>query len=450
MSSIIKNSSSVKGVLNLAYPVIISQIGHVLVGVADTVMVGNLGAVPLAAASFANSIFLVALTFGIGVSMAITPLVSAANSQGKLEKIKHLLNHSFFLNICIAFGLMLIVLATTFIFHLMNQPEEVIIAAKPYTWIIASSLLPFMIFQTFRQLAEGLANTQGAMIISIAANLLNVLLNWILIYGKLGLPSLGLNGAGIATFISRVLMGFLMFLFVKNYSRFQKFNFSIQFGKFKKTIISTLLKIGIPVGFQFIFEVGAFSISAIMMGWIGVNALAAHQIVLNLAAITYMVGSGLSAAATIIVSSHYGRKDWEAVRNSGFQVLKIVMSFMSITALVFILMRNILPLLYIQDQAIIDLTAGLMIIAGLFQLSDGIQVVMLGALRGLEDVKIPSIISLIAYWIMGLPLGYILAFKFGLQEQGIWIGLLIGLTGSAIMVWYRFWRLTKSRDKLTI
>ncbi len=442
MNNRITEKTNLKSILHLAYPVIISQIGQVLVGVADTVMVGKLGAVSLAAATFANSIFLVALTFGIGVSMAITPLVSAANSQGKVQKIKHLLNHSFFVNVMMGLLLMTIVFFTTIFFHKMNQPEEVVIAAIPYTWIVTSSLLPFMIFQTFRQLAEGLANTQGAMIISITSNLINIFLNWVLIYGKLGFPELGLNGAGIATLIARVLMGLMMYLFVKKYSRFRRFNFQISFFKFKPVMLGNLLRIGIPVGLQFIFEVGAFSLSAIMMGWIGVNALAAHQIVLNMAAITYMVGSGLSAAATIVVSSHFGKNDWAAARSSGYQVLRIVVVFMSFTALLFILMRNILPLLYIHDEAIIQLTSSLMIIAGLFQLSDGIQVVMLGALRGLEDVKVPTIISLIAYWILGLPLGYFLAFFTGLQEKGVWIGLLIGLTGSALMVLYRFNKLT--------
>ena len=199
-----------------------------------------------------------------------------------------------------------------------------------------------------------------------------------------------------------------------------------------------MLGIGIPTGLQFIFEVGAFSTAAIMMGWIGVNALAAHQIAINLASISYMMASGLSAAAMVRVGNQLGKRDISKLREVGFSIFGMVTVFMSVFAILFLLLKNYMPLLYIDDPQVIKMAASLLIIAGIFQISDGLQVVALGALRGLSDVKIPTLVTLLAYWVVGLPLGYFLAFKLHWNELGIWIGLLIGLTLTAIMLLYRF------------
>ena len=208
-------------------------------------------------------------------------------------------------------------------------------------------------------------------------------------------------------------------------------------------MFSKLIKIGVPTGFQFIFEVGAFSAAAIMMGWIGVTALAAHQIAINLASISYMMASGLSTAAMVRVGNQLGRKDIKTLREAGFTAFVMVAIFMSVSAVIFILFREFLPSLYIDDVSVIQMSATLLVIAGFFQLSDGIQVVGLGALRGMSDVRVPTIVTLIAYWVIGLPLGYILAFSLGMQEIGIWVGLLIGLTVTGIMLLYRFHKLSQ-------
>jgi MATE family multidrug resistance protein len=427
----------------LAYPVMLSQLGQVLVGVADSMMVGRLGAVPLAAASLANSIFFVVLMFGIGVSMAMTPLVAMADGNHKGKRISRLFNHGFIINM--AGGLMmffLILMASPFLKHL-NQPEEVVILAIPYLAIITFSLLPFMFFQTFKQFAEGLSQTKQAMYITIICNGVNVFLNWVMIYGNLGFPALGLNGAGWATLISRIMMGFMMAYYVWNSKRYKPYNLSLGLKKMSFPMFSKLIKIGVPTGFQFIFEVGAFSAAAIMMGWIGVTALAAHQIAINLASISYMMASGLSTAAMIRVGNQLGRNDIKTLREAGFTVFVMVAIFMSVAAVVFIVFREFLPSLYIDDFSVIQMSATLLIIAGFFQLSDGIQVVGLGALRGMSDVKVPTIVTLIAYWVIGLPLGYVLAFSFGMQEIGIWVGLLIGLTVTGIMLLFRFHKLSQ-------
>lgn len=429
--------------LQLAYPVMLSQLGQVMVGVADSMMVGRLGAETLAASSLANSIFFVVLMFGIGVSMAMTPLVAAADGEAKPKKITRLFKHGFAINAFTGIILfLLILLAAPGLYHL-NQPVEVVRAAIPYLGIITLSLVPFMFFQTFKQFTEGLSQTRQAMAITVFCNLVNIFLNWVLIFGKLGFPALGLNGAGWATLISRVLMAAMIFYYVKHSKRYLPYSLGFGFKKLSYPLMSKMLQIGVPTGFQFIFEVGAFSAAAIMMGWIGVNALAAHQIAISLASISYMMASGLSAAAMVRVGNQLGRNDIITLRQIGFTVFGMVAMFMMAFAIILIVFRNYLPWLYIGDLPVIEMTASLLVIAGFFQLSDGLQVVGLGALRGMADVKAPTFITLIAYWVVGLPLGYFFAFQLGYNEQGIWYGLLIGLTSTALLLVYRFHKLSK-------
>jgi MATE family multidrug resistance protein len=428
---------------HLAYPVMLSQLGQVAVGVADSMMVGRLGALPLAAASLGNSIFFVIMMFGIGVSMGITPLVSRADGKGKSKRISRLFSHGLWINIVTSVLLTAVVLGLSQGLHFLNQPEEVVVLAVPYLLIITASLLPLMVFQTFKQMAEGLSQTRQAMYITIFANLVNVFLNWVLIWGKFGFPQMGLNGAGVATLVSRVLMMLMMGSYILFSTRYKKYHFRLSLPGASFPMISRILKIGIPTGFQFIFEVSAFSTAAIMMGWIGVNALAGHQIALNLASVSYMMATGLATAGMIRVSNQVGRGDMKAMREAGLVVFGMVAVFMLASALIFFSFRYFLPTLYIDDTEVIALSASLLVIAGLFQVSDGIQAVGLGVLRGLEDVKVPTIVTLMAYWVLGLPLGYFLAFTLGMGAHGIWYGLLIGLTITAALLLYRFATLSK-------
>lgn len=426
----------------LAFPVVLSQLGQVLVGVADSMMVGRMGAVPLAAASLGNSIFFVILMFGMGISMGITPLVSVAEGKGKFKRIGHLFQHGLWINIITAVLLTFVVIGLSQGLNFLNQPEEVVTLTIPYLYIITASLFPFMIFQSFKQLAEGISQTKQAMYVTIFCNVVNVFLNWLLIYGNLGAPEMGLNGAGIATLISRVLMPIMMGLYVMRSKRYSVFNLQLGLGKLRFLLLNRILKIGVPTGFQYIFEVSAFSAAAIMMGWIGVNALAAHQIAINLASVSYMMVSGLSTAGMIRVSNQIGRNNFKTMREAGMVVFGMALVFMAITGLIFIVMRSYLPTLYIDNDEVIAMSASLLIIAGMFQLSDGIQVAGLGVLRGMEDVKFPTLITLVAYWVIGLPLGYFLAFELGLAEKGIWYGLLIGLSITAVVLFYRFNKLS--------
>jgi MATE family multidrug resistance protein len=437
----------VKTTFLLAYPVMLSQLGQVAVGVADSMMVGRLGALELAASSLANSIFFVLLMFGIGISMGLTPLVSKAFGKGKTNQISRLFSNSLLINFFTSLVMLGLVLLFSRSLNFLNQPEEVEVLALPFLLIITVSLVPLMLFQTFKQFVEGLSQTKQAMFITIAANLVNVFLNWLLIWGHWGFPELGFLGAAWATLISRVLMMVLMGAYVLSSKRYADFGLRIIRFKPNWTLCQRILKIGVPTGFQFIFEVSAFSAAAIMMGWISVNALAGHQIALNLASISYMMATGLATAGMIRVSHYIGKEDFKGMREAGLVAFGMVATFMFVCALLFFVLRFFLPTLYIDDPQVISLAASLLVLAGLFQLSDGIQVVGLGVLRGLEDVKVPTVVTFLAYWGLGLPLGYWLAFKQGMSESGIWVGLLIGLTLTAGMLLYRFHQLSNKKIK---
>ncbi|MEQ8242197.1 MATE family efflux transporter [Fulvivirga sp.] len=427
----------------LAYPVMLSQLGHMMVGVADSVMVGRLGAVPLAGSSLANVIFHITLMFGIGVSYAITPLVAAADGEGNVNKSADFLRHAIVINVITGFLLFAIVkIANPALAH-MDQPEDVVVLAIPYLNIITFSLVPLLIFQTFRQFAEGLSNTKQAMIIVIASNLVNVALNYVLIYGKMGFDAYGLLGAGYASFISRIILAAWMALYIYYGKRFSPYRLGFAISNYSKAIFKKMLGIGLPAGFQMIFEVSAFGCAVIMIGWLGAEALAAHQIAINLAAISYMMASGLSSAATVRVGNQLGLKDIPTLRAAAFTLYGMVIIFMGVCATLFIVGRYYLPSLYIENDNVIEIASTLLIIAGFFQLSDGIQVLSLGALRGLEDVKIPTLMTFIAYWVLALPIGYTLGFVYDMGAQGVWYGLLIGLTIVAIFMLWRFNLLTK-------
>lgn len=422
----------------LSIPVIIGQLGHIMVGVADSVMVGRIGVVPLAAATFAGTIYHVLMLFGIGVSYAITPKVAATNPSDKPLLLQYLQN-GFIMNLSLGISLFAIGLFASQFLHVFGQEEEVAVAAKPYLIIVCASLIPLMIFQTFRQYAEGLSDTFSPMAVSVIANLLNVGLNYLLIYGKMGAPELGLNGAGYATLLARLVMFSAMIFWIRK--KIVGFQWS-----FTLAGIKSLLKIGLPSGLQYVFEVGAFATAAIMVGWISAEALAAHNIALNLAAISYMAATGLAAASTIRIGNQMGLKDKHNLRIAGFSSFALVAFFMAFCGLIFILFRNYLPALYINDTYVQTTAASLLVIAAAFQISDGLQAVGLGVLRGLTDVKVPTIVTFVAYWLIAIPIGYWFAFYGGFGVQGVWYGLSIGLTISGVLHIWRFNRLSGRLD----
>src|SRR5688572_7999817 len=422
----------------LAYPVMLSNLGHVMMGVADSVMVGHVSATSLAAAGLANVVFNVLMLFGIGVSYAITPLVATADGAGNKHDVIETLRHGLVINIVNSIILAAIVYSCKDLLYYIDQPTEVVPLSIPYLSIITFSLIPMLIFQTFKQFAEGLSNTRIAMIIIIASNLVNIGLNYIMIYGHAGFPAMGLNGAGWATFLSRIFMAASFAGYIYFAPRFKQFRSGFSLGKYSKNLFNKMLHLGVPSGVQFIFEVAAFDFSLVMMGWLGTTTQAAHQIAINLATVSYMTTAGLAAAATIRVSYFLGKHDFRNLRTSAYTLLVMALLLMMLWALAFIVGRHWLPGLYVENSEVIGVASTLMIIAGLFQLSDGTQVVCVAALRGLQDVKVPSLFIFVAYWIIGLPLGYWLAFKTDYGAQGIWLGLFIGLTLTALAMFARF------------
>jgi MATE family multidrug resistance protein len=433
----------IKPTLLLAYPVVLSQLGHVLVNVCDSVMVGRTGTIPLAAVSLSVSVSTVVMVLGLGLSMGITPLVAAADGKRDLPRLGELLVSGVLLSSLAGLVLGAVGLLIAPLLPYFHQPAAVVKLAAPFVRVIFLSFLPLMIFQGFRQFAEGLGLTRQAMLLSLMANVVNAFLCYALIFGHFGAPALGMLGAAWATVISRVLMALLMGVYVLRAERLRPYREAAgSWLRLRGDTIRRLLGIGLPIGVQMMFEMGAFSFSAIMIGWLSATALAAHQIAINIASVTYMAASGIAAAATIRVGNLRGLGDAMGARQAGFTAYTLTFLFMSIMGLLLIAGRHYIPHFYSpngkDDPAVMAQAATLLLIAALFQISDGLQVVGLGALRGLEDVKVPSVVALLAYWAVALPLGYGLGFGLKLGSMGVWIGLLSGLTTVAIVLLWRF------------
>jgi MATE family multidrug resistance protein len=431
-------SKDIRGTIKLAYPVVIGQLGHMMMGVVDSMMVGRVGAVPLAAASLANALFFLILVFGIGISMALSPLVAMALGAGENDQCKVIFRQGILVHLVISVILLLLTFAGAHAIHYLNQPPEVVAQAVDYLKIIGFSIIPIMVFQTYRQFIEGFQVMKPPMVIALLMNVLNALVNWIFIFGHLGLPAMGLRGAGIATLITRLSMALSIALYTCYSQRFKNYHTLSWFKGYDKTIIKKILGIGIPSGFQYFFEVGAFAGSVVLIGWLGYNQLAAHQIAINMAAVTFMFAFGISSASAIRVANAMGRKEKKSVRRAGIASILLSGGLMAFFSILFLFFRHKLPALYIDDAQVITITSSLLIIAAVFQVSDGIQAVGIGILRGMGDVKIPTLITFIAYWLIGLPGGYLFGFIFKLGVQGIWWGFVLALTVSALMLTRRF------------
>lgn len=428
--------------MQLAYPVMLGQLGHVLVGFADSIMVGELGPAPLAAVSLANSLAFIAFSIGIGFTFAITPLIAEAHTSNNVSRGKSYFQHGILMSLILSIVLCAALFLMKPLMYKMDQPIEVVAYASPYFDIVIYSMIPMLVFQAYKQFSDGMSQTQYPMRAAIYANIINVILNYLLIYGKFGFPKMELIGAGLGTLISRVLMlGFIMYI-VHTKDVFAVFVERIRFSNFKKRFVIKVFNVGYPSALQMFFEVGMFAGGIILTGMIGTVAQAANQISLNLATMTYMVAVGLSVTATIRVGNQKGLKDYVSLKRVTMSVLLLMFIIDVFLAIGFVALKDVLPVLYIDDVEVIEVAATLLIIAGLFQISDGIQVVFLGALRGLQDVKIPMWITFIAFWIVGLPISYYLGVKTSLGALGVWIGMLVSLTISAIMLYLRFTKLS--------
>lgn len=427
----------------LAYPVVISQLGHTLVALSDTIIIGHTGDVPLAAVALGSSLFSIFMVVGIGMSYGLTPLIAQEHGRKNLAQCGYLLRHSLVINIVLGLLLSTVIIVGSNYLELLKQEEEVRVLARPFLQLLGFSFFPLMIFLTFKQFAEGLGFTRQAMNISIIGNVLNIVIGITLVYGLFGAPKLGVIGVGIGTLTDRILMAVAMAWYVLSSPRFKAYLVHFRQSYLSAAAIKQLLGIGLPVALQYVFEVSAFSGAIVMAGWIGAREQAAHQIAINLASITYMMASGISAAAGIKSGNHFGAGQWRELRSSAIASYHMVLVMMGTTALIFMLGCRLLPLMYISDTAVVDIAANLLIIAAFFQLFDGTQVVGLGILRGLGDVRIPTVITLLAYWVLGLPIGYLLGIYLDFGVQGIWWGLLIGLLTASILLFFRFQHKTR-------
>ncbi len=440
----------IKKTLSLAIPSVVAQLGSILMGVTDNIMVGHyLGKIGLGVSGIANSIAFVIASIGIGGLAVVAPLISKAKAERNVPEV----NRLFRAGLWAAFWFGLVLGAIGFIcvyfFEIFQQSAEINRKAPGFMSVIVVSNFFVFIFAASKQLSDGLSRTYVAMMITFVGLITNLVFNILLINGYLGFPALGLNGSAVSTLIARVFMVIAMLAYLFRAKTFQKYLRKKYNPLPVGNLVRYIFKIGVPSGLQFFFEIAAFSLAVVMMGWLGDNQLAAHQIAINLASTTYMMASGLGVAGGIRVGEGRGLRSIHKIRMSGNAALLLVGVFMTIMMLLMIVLDKFLVRLYISDTEIevVAIAVKLMLIAAVFQLSDGIQVVALGILRGISDVNIPTWITMFAYWIVALPLGYFLGFTLKQDAIGIWLGLWAGLTMSAVLLTTRFYYLVAKMKK---
>mgnify|MGYP003575009409 CR=1 FL=1 len=441
-----------KEALTLALPVMLTQVGQVSVNLFDNIIVGQLlGADALASVSLGNGVFVSMFVLALGFSFAIPPLVSEAHSRNDHATINSVFSHGFIINMSVGIILMAVLLLGLPLLYHSGQPEKIIPDTVDFLWIMAISIVPFMAFQTLREVSEGLSYTIGVTKATIIANIINIVLNYVLIKGLWIFPEMGVKGSALASLIARVFMVvFLYYVLLKEKKTRQYIkDFSLKAQVFKKKMFDKMIKIGLPTALQMFFEVTSFAGAAFICGLISSHDIASHQIALSMASFTFNLCIGFSVASTVMIGRKLGEQNFIELRKVGINNLKIAFIFMCICGLFFVLGKNILPRFFTRPEEIevISLASKLMIIAALFQLSDGIQVTALGILRGLQDVKIPSIYTFVAYWVITIPLGYFLCVTLEMGAFGMWIALGLGLTISAFFLVKRFLNMSAKRIK---
>ena len=438
--------------LKLASPVIVGLLGHTFVQLVDNIMVGQLGTAELAAVSLGNSFFFVAMSLGIGFSTAITPLVAETDGAKDIAAGRNVFIHGLLLCTFIGFFLSLAVLVSKPLLYQMGQPEEVVVLAFPYLKWVAISLIPLISFQGFKQFSEGLSHTRPAMYATLLGNVINVVLNYFLIFGFWIFPKMGVEGAAIGTLVSRCSMLVFMAFYVRFNKHFIAFDQGIIWKKSDWNLFKKILRLGFPSALQMFFEVVFFTAAIWLSGFLGKNPQAANQIALNLSSMTFMFAMGLGVAAMIRVGNQKGKQDFISLRRVAYSIFLLIFLFDILFCIFFLIMNSYLPWIYLDGsnplqitdvRAVVQMASTLLIVSAFFQISDGLQAVVLGALRGLQDVNIPALITFFSYGIFGFPISYYLGLHTSLGATGIWIGLLSGLTASAILLYIRFNYMTK-------
>ena len=435
----------------LAAPVMLGMLGHTFVSFIDNIMVGQLGTAELAAVSLGNSFMFIAMSIGIGFSTAITPLIAEADASNNFKKAKSTYKHGLIL--CTSLGVLLciFVFCSKPLMYLMQQPEEVVILAIPYLELVAFSLIPLVIFEAIKQFSDGMSMTKYPMYATILANVINVILNYLLIFGKFGFPEMGMVGAAIGTLVSRVVMLIYLWILLRYKEHSRNIVRNIKFFALDFLMIKKIVNIGSLSAMQMFFEVAIFTAAIWLSGLLGKNPQAANQIALNLSSMAFMVAMGLSVASMIRVGNQKGLQNYKELRRIAFSIFLLGVVLATFFALLFFLFHKSLPHLYVDlsdaenyadNMEVISIASKLLLAAAFFQISDSIQVVVLGALRGLQDVKIPTILTFISYWVVGFPVSYFLGKEDMFGSFGIWLGLLAGLTTASVLLFIRFNSLT--------
>jgi MATE family multidrug resistance protein len=435
----------IKEALTVALPIIAGQLGQVLMGFFDTVQIGGLGDEYIAASGFANGIYWMTVLLGMGVLFAVSPLVSEAFGENKGHKSIGVLISSIVVSLVMTVIFMIVIWIIIQYIPLLRHSETDNILSAKFLRIVNFSTGFMFLFMAGKQFLDGMERTRVGMYITLGGLLLNVFLNWVLIYGRLGMPKMGIEGAAIATTTSRILMATTILIFIWRDEKVRELRREfIQYSDPALSYIKPILLIGIPAGLQFFWEVAAFNAGQIMSGWISTAAEAAHIIAIGLASITFMIATGIASAGTIMVGYAYGAKDKEEMRVAGNTAIMLTIGIEVLFAAVFVICHNLLPRMYTDNAEVISIASTMLLLAAVFQMSDGLQAVAAGALRGMQDVKFPAVIAFVSYWIIMIPACYLLAFHFHFGLSGIWIGFIIGLTIAAVLQLVRFrWKLRR-------
>ncbi|WP_238785012.1 MATE family efflux transporter [Blattabacterium cuenoti] len=405
-------------------------------------MVGLLGKTALASVSLANAVFFIMIIFGLGITTAISSLIASTDAKGEYKKGAIILYHGLIINLFLSILMYGFIHIFFYILPYLGQPEEILNETISFLRIIAISFIPWMIFEVFRKFSEGLSLVYPSLIITWISALINLILNYMFINGSLGFPKLGIIGVAYATLISRIIMLIGIILLLYKYKKVHDYYNYLKYFFFKKKYIKKILKIGIPSGLHVLFEMSTFAISSFISGKCGIKVLAAHQIVISLVSSSFLLSTGLSVAATVRIGNNFALKNYSELRIIGKSIIFMGVIFMLICSFIFIYFRNEIPYMYIKnDDEVIRIAKKMIFIAGLFQLFDGLQGIILGALRGLQDVRIPMWISFFSYWIIALPTAWFLSIKIG--GIGVWIGLGLGLFISSILLFIRYETITK-------
>ncbi|MDB4037095.1 MATE family efflux transporter [Polaribacter sp.] len=435
----------------LAAPVMLGMLGHTFVSFVDNIMVGQLGTAELAAVSLGNSFMFIAMSIGIGFSTAITPLIAEADASNNFKQAKSTYKHGLFLCTTLGILLFLLVFFSKPLMYLMQQPEEVVVLAIPYLNLVAFSLIPLVIFEAIKQFTDGMSMTKYPMYATLIANIINVVLNYLLIFGKFGFPEMGMVGAAYGTLASRIIMVIYLWTLLRYKERSRKIVRNIKLFALDFSMIKKIVNIGSLSAMQMFFEVAIFTSAIWLSGLLGKNSQAANQIALNLSSMTFMVAMGLSVASMIRVGNQKGLQNYKELRRIAFSIFLLGILLAVFFALLFFIFHKSLPNIYVDlndtanykdNMEVLSIASNLLLAAAFFQISDSIQVVVLGALRGLQDVKIPTILTFISYWVVGFPISYFLGKEEMYGSFGIWLGLLAGLTTASVLLFIRFNSLT--------